>query len=326
MQKKPAFIRKIFPGRRLFSFFICLVIATFLWLINVLNRTYTRTLAIPVKFTHYPLNKHINNRLPSFVMADVKASGAKLMMLLLKKSLDEITIDVSDVIQVKNRPDHASVSTLSTIGNLSKLLNTDVELIKVKPDSIHFIFGKTFTKKIFVKPRVQISYEKSEGIYQKIKTTPQFLIVSSDSVTLAKMDTLYTEKIVLNDLNKNIEQQASVEVPEELDDLVVLSQNKVLLKINLDEYVQKKIQIPVEVINAPVGMTIKTFPAFVMVNVNAPYNLYDSLNISLLKATVDFNNAEKMSGKLKVNISAKNTEVKISSCIPEKVEYILRKK
>ena len=259
-------------------------------------------------------------------MADVKASGAKLMMLLMKKSLEEITIDVSDVIQVKNRPDKASVSTLSTIGNLSKLLNTDVELIKVKPDSIHFIFGKTFTKKVYVKPRVQVNYEKSEGIYQKIKTTPQFLTVSSDSITLTKIDTLYTEKIVLNDLNKNIEQQATIEVPEDLDDLVVLSQQKVLLKINLDEYVQKKIQIPVEIINAPVGMTLKTFPTFVLVNVSAPYNLYDSLNATLLKATVDFNAPEKINGKLKVKVSVKHSDVKISACVPEKVEYILRKK
>jgi len=326
LQKKPAFIRKIFTGRRLFSFFLCLLIATFLWLINALNRTYTRTLAIPVKFTHYPLNKHINNRLPSFVMADVRASGAKLMMLLLKKSLDEITIDVSDVIQIKNRPDNASVSTLSAIGNLSKLLNTDVELIKVKPDSIHFIFGKVFTKRVFVKPRVQVNYESAEGIYRKIEITPPYVLVSSDSVTLTIIDTLYTEKIVLNDLNKNIEQQAYVEVPEELDDLVVLSQNKVLLKINLDEYVQKKIQIPVEVMNAPTGMTIKTFPAFVQVSVSAPYNLYDSLNVFLLRATVDFNAPEKTGGKLKVKVFSKNAEVKISACNPDQVEYILRKK
>ena len=140
---------------------------------------------------------------------------------------------------------------------------------------------------------MQVNYEKSEGIYQKIKTTPQFLVISSDSITLTKIDTLYTEKIVLNDLNKNIEQQAAIELPEELDDLIVLSQNKVLLKINLDEFVQKKIQVPVEVSNVPAGMTIKTFPAFVEVTVSAPYNLYDSLNVSMLKAKADFNTAEK---------------------------------
>jgi len=259
-------------------------------------------------------------------MADVKASGAKLVMLLMKKSLDEITVDVSDVIQVKNRPDKASVSTLSAIGNLSKLLNTDVELIKVKPDSIHFYFGRTFTKNVFVKPVVQVNYEKSEGIYRKIKTTPQFLVISSDSVTLSKIDTVYTEKIVLNDLNKNIEQQAKIELPEELDDLVVLSQDKVMLKINLDEYIQKKIQLPVEVSNVPPGMMIKTFPAFVDVTISAPYNLYDSLSASVFKASADFNAAEKSGGKLKVKISSAFGDIKVTATNPERVEYILRKK
>ncbi|MGZ3867240.1 MAG: hypothetical protein ACXVC2_12055 [Bacteroidia bacterium] len=292
----------------------------------MLNRTYTRTLAIPVKFTHYPLNKHINNRLPNYIMADVKASGAKLVMLLMKKSLDEITVDVSDVIQLKNRPDKASVSTLSAIGNLSKLLNTDVELIKVKPDSIHFYFGKTFTKRVYVKPVVQVNYEKSEGIYRKIKTTPQFLTISSGSITLSKIDTIYTEKIVLNDLNKNIEQQAKIELPEEMDDLVVLSQDKVTLKINLDEYIQKKIQLPVEVSNLPPGMTIKTFPAFVEITVSAPYNLFDSLTVNAFKASADFNTADKSGGKLKLKIISSLGDIKITGTDPERVEYILRRK
>lgn len=326
MRKKPAFIRKFFPGRRLFSFFICLLIAGFLWLINALNRTYTRTLAIPVKFTHYPINKHINNRLPAYVMADVKASGAKLMMLLMKKSLDEITIDVGDVVHTRAKANKAAVSTLSVIGNLSRLLNTDVELIKVKPDSIHFVFGKTFSKKVYVKPRVQVNYESGDGIYSKIKTFPQFVVVSSDSVTLAKIDTLFTEKIVLNDLNKNVEQTASIELQDEINDLVALSTDKVLLKIDLDEYVQRTIQVPVEVKNAPAGMFVKTFPSSVQLTINAPFNLYDSLVPALFLVQSDFNSSEKNTGKLKVKASSTNTEVRVIKCVPEKVEYILRKK
>lgn len=326
MSKKPAFIRRFFPGRRLFSFFICLLIAGFLWLINALNRTYTRTLTIPVKFTHYPINKHINNRLPNYVMADVKASGAKLMMLLMKKSLNEITVDVGDVIQMRGKADKAAVSTLSVIGNLSRLLNTDVELIKIKPDSIHFIFGKTFSKRVYVKPRVQVNYESGDGLFSKIKTLPQYVVVNTDSVTLSKIDTLFTEKIVLNDLNKNVEQQASIELPEELNDVVLLSQNKVLLKINLDEFVQKTIQVPVEVVNVPAGMVTKTFPSSVQVNVSAPYNMYDSLVPSLFRIQADLGSPEKSTGKLKVKCTCKNADVRITKCVPENVEYILRKK
>lgn len=326
MSKKPAFIRKFFPGRRLFSFFVCLLIAAFLWMINALNRTYTRTLAIPVRFVHYPINKHVNNRLPSYIMADVKASGAKLMMLLMKKSLDEITIDVGDVIQSKNKLNRASVSTLSAIGNLSRFLNTDVELIKIKPDSIHFVLGKTFSKRVYIQPRVQVNYESGDGIFQRIKTFPQYISVSSDSATLSRIDTFFTEKIVLNDLNKNIEQAASIELPDEINDLVVLSQSKVLLKINLDEYVQKTLQLPVEVVNAPAGMIVKTFPSNVQVQVNAPYNLFDSLGPRLFSVKADFNSPEKTNGKLKLKVSSSNPDIRVGECQPSRVEYILRKK
>jgi len=326
LTSKPAFIRKFFPGRRLFSFFICVLIAAFLWLINALNRSYTRTLAIPVRFTHYPIEKHINNRLPAFIMADVRASGAKLMMLLMKKSLNEITIDVSDVIHTRAKSNRAAVSTVSVIGNLSKLLNTDVELIKIKPDSIHFVFGKTFTKKVFVKPRVQVNYENGDGIYRNIKTIPQYVTVSSDSITLAKIDTLFTERIVLNDLNKNIEQTASIDLSEEIDDMAVLSQNQVILKINLDEFVQKTISLPVVVNNIPAGMLAKTFPSSVQVTVSAPYNLFDSIVPSLFQAVADLSSPEKNTGKLPIKISGRNPNMRVTKCVPEKVEYILRKK
>ena len=86
-------------------------------------------------------------------MADIKTSGAKLLMLLVKKSIAEITIDVSAVTNKKSLSGNTAINTVAFIGNLSKLLNTDVDLIKVKPDSIHFIFGKTFTKKVFIKIR-----------------------------------------------------------------------------------------------------------------------------------------------------------------------------
>jgi len=131
---------------------------------------------------------------------------------------------------------------------------------------------------------------------------------------------------VLNDLNQNIEQAANIELPEAINDLVVLSQSKVLMKINLDEYIQKKLQIPVEVSNVPPWMFIKTFPANIEVTVNAPYNYFDSLNVSLFKATADFNSSEKTGGKLKIKVTSKNPDIKIGKYTPEKVEYILRKK
>ena len=318
-------IKRKYPTRRIFSFFICLLISAFLWLISALNRSYTRTVAIPVKFVNYPVGKRIVNKLPPYIMADIKTSGVKLLMLLVKKSIAEITVDVSAVTKKKSVAGNAAINTATLIGNLSKLLNTEVDLIKVRPDSLHFIFGKTFTKKIFIKPQVQINYSIPQGIFKRIKVTPQFITISSDSATIAKLDTLYTEKLVLNNLNQKVEQQTDIQLPEELDGLVALSAQKVTLHINLDEYAQKPLQVPVQVLNMPNNSSVKIFPATVNVTVTVPYNLFDSLNASVIKAFVDFKQIANQKEKLTVIVSSSIVDSKITQTSPQKVEYIIRK-
>ena len=318
-------IKRKYPTRRIFSFFICLLISAFLWLISALNRSYTRTVAIPVKFANYPVGKRIVNKLPPYIMADIKTTGAKLLMLLVKKSIAEITIDIASVTNKKSLSGNTSINTVAFIGNLSKLLNTDVDLIKVKPDSIHFIFGKTFTKKVFIKPQVQINYNIPQGIFKRIKVIPQFINISSDSVTLSKIDTLYTEKLVLNNLNQKVEQQANIQLPEDLDGLVALSAQKVTLQINLDEYAQKIIQLPVKVLNVPANISVKTFPATVSVTITVPYIQFDSLSPQVINATVDFKQTVNQKEKLTVTVSSSILDSKITQISPQKVEFVIRK-
>ncbi|HEX7415143.1 MAG TPA: hypothetical protein VF411_13945 [Bacteroidia bacterium] len=296
-----------------------------MWLINALNRNYTRTVAIPINFVNYPVGKRIVNKLPPYIMADIKTTGAKLLMLLVKKSIAEITVDVSKVTHIKSASGNASISTATSIGNLSKLLNVEVDLLKVKPDSIHFIFGKTFTKRIYIKPLIQINYAVPQGIFKRIKVTPPYITVSSDSLTLAKTDTFYTEKIILNNLNQRVEQQTAIAIPEALEGLVSLSDTKVMLQINLDEYAQKTIQVPVQVLNAPLNTNVKTFPAFVNVTITAPYNLFDSLNSNTIKAFVDFKQTATHTEKLAVSVTSSILDNKITQISPQRVEYIFRK-
>lgn len=319
-----AVIKKKYPARRIISFFVCLLISGFLWLITALNHSYTRTIAIPVKFVNFPVGKRVTNPLPQFVLADIRTSGAKLLMMLMKKTLSEVTVDVSKISSVK-KGNNTSISTPSVIGNLSRLLNTDVDLIKVRPDSLHFNFGKTSRKLVYVKPQVQINYEIPQGIFKRIKVSPQYVMISADSATLRKIDTLYTEKIVLNQMNQRVEQLTAIEIPEDLEPMISLSAQKVNLQINLDEYAQKTIEVPVEIMNAPPNSTVKTFPAVVKVSLTAPYALFDSLNSSLVKVYADYKSAASQNGKLTLSSASRINDVKVTQISPAKVEYIIRK-
>lgn len=253
-------------------------------------------------------------------MADIKTSGAKLLMLLLKKSIAEITIDVHHIAK-KNK----ATSTTALIGNLSKLLNTDVELIKVRPDSLHFTFGKIYTKKVALKPVIQINYNIPTGVFKQVKITPQYITISADSLTLSKIDTLCTEKLVLNTFNQHVEQLINIEIPEDEEDLLTLSQYKAMLHINLDEYAKKTIEIPIQVANTFYKGTVKIFPSTVQVTVHAPYALFDSITPATIKAFIELKKGYSGNEKIPVRISASINDCKITEVLPQKVEYIIRK-
>jgi hypothetical protein len=114
-------------------------------------------------------------------------------------------------------------------------------------------------------------------------------------------------------------------LPEELEGMVALSSQKVTLQINLDEYAQKTIQVPVKALNAPVNSSVKIFPAYVNVTITAPYNLFDSLNTNTTKAFVDLKQKEGQSEKLGIRVSSSIVDSKITQISPQKVEYIIRK-
>ena len=116
------------------AFLVCLLIATFLWLINALNRNYTKTIAIPVKFINLPKNKSLSSELPREIQADIKASGAKLFFIDFKKNEHEVVIDLNNFIKGQNQSKTLAINTALSIGNLSRLFNTEIELIKVKPE------------------------------------------------------------------------------------------------------------------------------------------------------------------------------------------------
>ena len=88
------FIRNKLLNRKVTTFLLCLVIASFFWLINALNGNYTKTITVPLKFINLPSDRVLANELPKSFNVDIKATGIKLLFLTLKENLNEATIDL----------------------------------------------------------------------------------------------------------------------------------------------------------------------------------------------------------------------------------------
>lgn len=318
-------LKRVILNKKVATFFICLCISSFLWLINALNRNYTKTISIPVRYINLPKNKILSVELPKFIQAEVKTTGAKLMFIGFNQSKNEIIIDASAVLNKNKNLRTVAINTALTVGSFAKILNTEVELIKVKPDSIYFSFGKSYQKVVPVRPTILINFDPFYNYTNKVKITPSFVTLFGDSTVLSSIDSINTEKIVLNDFNSNISQKAKLNIPEELTQRVGLSSDEVLLEINVDKFTEKIVEVPLEAINVPANFQLRTFPDKVTLKLQVPMSEFEKLNPSLFKVVVDYKDSQSNKNKLKVSVIKAPANIKITKISPEKVEYLLRK-
>lgn len=318
-------IKRILLNKKIVAFLVCLLIATFLWLINALNRNYTKTIAIPVKFVNLPKNKSLSSDLPKEIQADIKASGAKLFFIDFNKKENEIVIDLNNFIKSQNQSKSLAINTALSIGNLSRLFNTEIELIKVKPDSIYFSFGKAYKKVVPVIPDLQIDFDTLYNYGDKVKIYPSSVTLFGDSLLLSNVDEIKTEKIVLNNLNKTINQKAVLILPEGLEERIGISSNDVNLIINVDKFTQLNLEVPIEVIGVPANQELKTFPNKTTLHIKVGLLEYDSLQPNQFRVLVDYKDIQKNKHKLPLKIDQQPENISIIKIIPDKVEYLIKK-
>ncbi len=314
---------KIF-SKKLLTFVVCLLIATFLWVINALNRNYNRFVYIPVKYINLPKSRVITGELPQQIQTEIKASGAKLLFIRFKQKQREITLDV-DALTRKKTGKIVAISSQYLLGNISKFLNTEVELIKLRPDSIYFNFGKSFQKVLPVKADLYASEELGLHYSNTVKITPAFVTLSGDSTIISEIDTILTEKIMVQQQNKNSTLTVSLLLPEKVKSRASLSMDKAIVELNMDKYTEASVTIPIEVINLLAQHQLKLFPNKVEIKYQVTLGNFEKINVRDFTVIADYSKINPGKSKLNLELKRYPQEIKILKIIPEKAEYLIRK-
>ena len=193
-------IRRLLLGKKVGTFLICLSIASLLWVVHALNRNYKYILHVPVTFLNLPTNKLIVGELPEVLDVEIKTSGLKLLFISLKKNINEVVIDFN---LLKNNAKSQSYSISNGNFNLQHAINFDVEVLKIRPDTLFFSIKRGNSKLLPVKANLKTSCLPGYSIISKPTITPAYITVTGDSLQLKKMDTVYTYFLNLKNLHQN---------------------------------------------------------------------------------------------------------------------------
>ena len=190
--------RKIPLQQNVATYGVCLVIATALWFLNALNKTYVTEISYPVKYTDFPKGKLLVSELPEEMTLEIKAHGFALLRYKISTAFQPIVFNVnsySNGVIEKNDLLSFTVTTAEVKERINSQLNQDIELLNIKPESVTFEFSRFQTKTVPVIPQVTYTLKHQYILRKDITVTPDSLRIEGPASIVDTLRAIYTKPV-----------------------------------------------------------------------------------------------------------------------------------
>ncbi len=313
---------KNFSYHKALVFVVCLALSSLLWLLNSLEKRYTSRISVPVNFVDFPKDKQFSGSLPKNLDLMVDAYGYTLLTYRLRLAFSPILLNVNELIDNTLDRGYKYKYTVTAVGHkeeIEKQISSEIRILSIKPDTLVFNFSKIISKKIKVKPTLKLSFESQYSLAGEPTTVPDSFLVSGPKNILDTLKFIPTDFYSFPKLAHSFEQLVTIQPPPG----VKLDSKEVYLTIPVEQNTEVTFEIPIQVINNPSDINVKTFPGKVKVTCRIGLSKYKKLDYSSFHAFVNFDKISLNDPRLAVTFESHSNVVLAVNYSPREVEYIL---
>ena len=313
--------------QKVIIFIIFLFISTIFWFLNALSREYSTDIRYPVRYINFPSDKILVNDLPSHFNLLVKSYGYNILKYKLRSNRKRIIINVKSYPIIKKEGTTSNYYILTNSGRdkISTQISSELQLLEIKPDSIIFEFADAVTKKVKVKPNIDVELEKQYMLKYKISSIPDSIEISGPNNIIDTIEYVLTKYQRFRKVNESIEKNISL-IPNRH---LIYSKKKVLITIPIDQYTESQSIVPIIIKNLPDSLNLKLFPNSVTFSYYVCLSDYSKLRNDLFEVFVNYNeinkNYNEESEFLDVLLGSYPEYVQSIRYKPNKVEYLIER-
>ena len=310
--------------KRIITYLVCVGIATIFWLLNALSKNYTVDLTFPVRYTNMPKNKILVNEPPDKFTLQVNSYGFTLLRHKLKLSFSPLVFNVNDFtrnMMENTKQSEYTILTSQYMEEIADQLSSELKVLSISPDTVHFNFDQIINKKVKVYPDVQIELKKQYQLSGPVRTKPDSVLVSGPRSVLDTLKQVTTKYQYFKSVSEAIQRNVSL---AEYDNLQI-ENKRIVLNIPIEEYTESQMLIPLFIENKPDSLNLKLFPNRVKVSFLVGLSRYSEILPEDFKLVVTWSEISRDKSRLKVDTQAIPPFVKSVKIVPDEVEYLIEK-
>ena len=327
-QKIINFVRSINlkEDNRPLIFLICLAIATVLWFVTALGKTYETTVSMPIQYTNLPKEKVLVSAPPKKIQVQLKAHGFTLLRHKLRLTINPLNFNVksfTDGMMDKTKAENFKIVSNRYLSQLSRQVSSEISVLGIKPDTLYFKFDRIIERMLPVASNFEITFENQYFQYDSIRFTPDSVLVRGPRSIVEKMNSVPVKHQRFKKLDATYRRSMLFEDIEQIE----IEPRRVNVEIPVSQYSEYVADIPIQRLNVPDSLKMVTFPVNAQISCRVAVHLYQNLSESNFSVFVDYNDLLKDSNsKLPVKLLSAPGHVKMLNYSPQEVEFIIEKK
>lgn len=305
-----------------FGFF--LLISSFFWFLNALNKEYYADITVPVTYTNLPENKLVAGPLAKQLNVKITAYGHQVMNYK-TTSINSAIINLSkhSLHLIAGEKDKRYYILTSTIKDeVANVLGPDVDIKKIEPDSLIFKLEDVVAKRVPVVSRLQIIFEKQFMMKEGVFFEPDTVTIKGVKSSLDTIEFIATDSLKVNGV------EDSVNLMVELENIpgTEITPQMVNCKIPVEKFTELNYNLPISVVNVPNGYSVKLFPATAKVTCNVGFSKYQSIFKEQFSLVADFAGfQEAVDSRLRIKLGRKPEHISNVRIHPQAIDYIIEK-
>lgn len=249
-------------------FLMCLGMAFALWLYVSMSSEFSIRIDVPLSIT-LPDDKAFETAPPRTISTKVRGVGWQLISLQFSHS-PNVALAIERE-QLRLQGNNIRISKAQLLQHL--LLPPSIEATDILPDSLQLIIGTIASKKVPIKPNVEIMLPDGFAVVGAPSAKPESVVVRGNTKILPSIKEISTIPIALNGVYRPISIESKLS--DSLDALVQTNETKVRIDVNISQSAEINFDhIPITVTQQSFSQndSIIALPSFVSVTVRGSIN------------------------------------------------------
>jgi hypothetical protein len=316
--KTGAFFRRQ-QWKEIFIFLFFLLLSFSFWFLQSLQQDYERRVELPLRYKNVPSEWVLSEKNPKIINILLKDKGGALIYYFWRSHFNPIDLSVSALPQSDNHTLHISRRVLETA--LSKQLIASTTIIAIEPSEIELQYDSLGSRTASIVADIQVITKPGFQISDSIRLSHAEVRLYGSNSLLDTLHEVRTRHITLDHVSKTREVTVGLQLPEG----VRADHETVRLTIPVEEYTEKKIQLPVRCPDVPSGYALRMFPSIVEVVCDVPVSKFRNLTVDdmdIVMPFMEFKN-NQATGKMPVRLTRKPGWVMRTVVVPDELEFII---